>query len=50
MQQEITIRQGLTITAEVRQLMEKLSEHYGSSLSGLIRMLILEEARKIGIK
>lgn len=48
--QHENIRQGLMITNEVKQLMEKLSQYYGSSFSGLIRMLILKEARSIGIK
>lgn len=43
------VRKAISMSIEAESLASQLSKFYGSSISGLLRMLILKEARIVGL-
>jgi antitoxin component of RelBE/YafQ-DinJ toxin-antitoxin module len=43
------ISTNLSLTEKTKALARELSEYYGVNFSSLIRMLLLEEARELGL-
>ncbi len=41
------IKKTVTIPKAINALAKRVAEHYGSNVSGLIRLLILKEAREL---